>query len=186
MPDSGRRAPALYRTLLGDRFEVLPARVRELHDLTEPAVWTGRADVERGRSWVARVAAAVFSLPPDGADQPLSVSFTPGNGQEIWTRRFGARTFCSVQLESNGRLCERVGLVCLVSTLEASADGLALRLRELRVLGIPLPRILHPRVHTFECEKGGRYRFEAEAHLPLAGLLVRYAGWLERLAACSA
>jgi hypothetical protein len=186
VPDSGRGHPALYRSLLGERFDMLPARVRELHDLTEPAVWIGRADVERGRSWVARVLATLFSLPPDGKDQPLRVSFVPGNGQEQWTREFGARTFRSVQFESSGLLSERIGMSCLISALEASPDGLALRLQGMRVLGISLPRALHLRVRTFESEQDGRYRFEAEAHLPVVGLLVRYAGWLERATAPSA
>lgn len=178
MPEGGR-PPALYRSLLGDRFDILPARVRELHDLTEQAVWVGRADVERGRSWVARTVAELLSLPPDGKDQPLGVSFMPDNGQEAWTRWFGTRTFGSVQFERDGLLAERIGATCLFSALEASEEGLALRLQEVRVLGIRLPRMLHPRVRTFESEQDGRYRFEAEAHLPLAGLLVRYAGWLE-------
>ena len=47
------------------------------------------------------------------------------------------------------------------------------------MLGIPLPRLLHPTVRTFERERDGRYEFEVEAHLPLFGLLVRYSGWLE-------
>ena len=46
---------------------------------------------------------------------------------------------------------------------------------------MPLPRALHPVVRTFEREQGGRYHFEVEAHLPLFGLLIRYAGWLERM-----
>jgi hypothetical protein len=171
---------ALYRSLLGDRFDLLPTRVRELHDLTEPAVWIGRADVERGRSWFARALASIFSLPPHGKEQPLSVSFVPADGKEVWTRRFGARTFRSLQFASNALLVERIGVSCLVSALEASADGLALRLQDVRVLGMPLPRMLHPRVRTFESEQDGRYRFEAEAHLPLVGLVMRYAGWLER------
>ena len=130
--------------------------------------------------------ATLFSLPPYGKDQPLRVSFVPGNGQEQWTREFGARTFRSVQFESSGLLSERIGMSCLISALEASPDGLALRLQGMRVLGISLPRALHPRVRTFESERHGRYRFEAEAHLPVVGLLVRYAGWLERATAPSA
>jgi hypothetical protein len=54
----------LYRRLLGARFDALPARARELHDVTETSVWIGRADVERGRSWAARAVATLFSLPP--------------------------------------------------------------------------------------------------------------------------
>jgi hypothetical protein len=180
VPRGERRYLALYRSLLGARFEELPAPVRELHDLTEPAVWIGRADVERGSSWVARTLADLLSLPPDGKDQPLGVSFVPVNGREEWTRWFGTRTFGSVQFEHDGLLAERIGPTCLLSALEASEEGLALTLHGVRVLGIPLPRFLHPRVRTIERQQDGIYWFEAEAHLPLAGLLVRYTGWLER------
>jgi hypothetical protein len=180
VPGGERRSLALYRSLLGERFDVLPERVRELHDLTEPAVWIGRADVERGRSWLARTVADLLSLPPDGKDQPLGVSFVPVDGREEWTRWFGTRTFRSVQSDRNGLLVERIGATSLLSALEASEAGLALRLHGVRVLGIPLPGFLHPCVRTFESEREGLYRFEAESHLPFAGLLVRYTGWLER------
>lgn len=124
--------------------------------------------------------AALFSLPPDGKDQPLHVTFEPRNGREIWTRAFGAREFRSVQFEKHGMLRERVGPTCLVFALDASAEGLALRLLGVLVLGVPMPRMLHPCVRTMESETDGRYRFEVSSHLPLGGLLVRYAGWLER------
>ena len=180
MRDGGQPEGVLYRRLLGVRFDALPARVRELHDVTGTAVWVGRADVERGASLASRLLAALFSLPPDGKDQPLRVTFEPHSGREIWTRAFGARQFRSVQFEKHGLLRERVGPSCLVFALDASADGLALRLLDVLVLGIPLPRMLHPCVRTMESEKDGRYRFEVSSHLPLGGLLVRYAGWLDR------
>ena len=170
----------LYRRLLGARFEELPPRVRELHDLTAPATWTGRADVERGKSWVARLAAALLSFPASGRDQPLSVTFAPDRGRETWTRRFGEKVFPSLQYERGGRLFERVGPSSLVFTLDVSPAGLALVLTGVRFLGVPLPRLLHPAVRTMESERGGRYCFEVEAILPLFGLLVRYSGWLEK------
>jgi hypothetical protein len=176
----------LYRRLLGAHFDVLPACVRELHDVTETSVWVGRADVERGRSWAARAVATLFSLPPDGRSQPLRVRFEPVAGREVWTRVFGTREFCSVQFQRDEWLAERVGAATLLSQLEASPDGLALRLRKVHVLGIALPRWLHPCVRTFESQRDGRYHFEVEAHLPFVGLLVRYAGGLERAVGPSA
>jgi Domain of unknown function (DUF4166) len=170
----------LYRRVLGARFDVLPARVRELHDLDGVRVWTGRASVERGKSLPSRIAAALTGLPPEGPDQQLSVTFEPVGAGEVWQRQFGGARFHSLQYERGGLLRERVGPTTFVFTALASAEGLALRLDGFRVLGVPLPRLLHPTVHTFERESDGRYQFEVEAHLPLFGLLVRYGGWLEQ------
>jgi hypothetical protein len=171
----------LYRRLLGQRFEQLPARVRELHDVTGASVWTGRSDVERGRSLLSRMVATLFGLPPAGRDQALEVSFMPDGGTELWTRRFGSAVFRSLQYERRGLLNERVGPSTFVFALDTSTDGMALKLRGVRFLGLPLPRFLAPAVFTFESEREGRYHFEVEASLPLLGCIVRYAGWLERL-----
>jgi hypothetical protein len=172
----------LYRRLLGARFEQLPARVAELHDVTATSVWTGRADVERGRSFASRVVATLFGLPPAGRDQPLSVTFTPQGEREVWTRTFGRAVFRSVQYERRGLLRERVGPSTFIFALDTSAEGMALALRGVRVLGVPLPRLLAPSVRTLESQRDGRYQFEVEASLPLLGPIVRYAGWLERVA----
>lgn len=169
----------LYRRVLGPRFDALPARVRELHNLHGPSVWVGMANVERGRSLVSRIAALVSGLPPEGRDQPLRVTFEPVGAKETWSRQFGSAPFRSVQYERGGFLLERVGPTTFVFSVLASPEGLALRLDGFRVLGVPLPRLLHPAVRTFESERDGRYHFEVEARLPLFGLLVRYAGWLE-------
>ena len=176
----------LYRRLLGARFAELPARVAELHDVTGTSVWVGRADVERGRSLASRMMATLFGLPPAGCEQPLSVTFEPEGESEIWTRSFGRAVFRSVQYERHGLLRERVGPSTFIFALDVSADGMALKLKGVRFLGVPLPRLLAPSVRTLESERDGRYHFEVEASLPLLGLIVRYAGWLERVGRDSA
>jgi hypothetical protein len=170
----------LYRRLLGARFAELPTRVAELHDVKAVSVWRGRADVERGRSLAARAVASLFGLPPAGRDQPLEVTFTPDGGTEVWTRRFGDAVFRSLQYARRGLLRERVGPTTFVFALDVSPPGLALVLEGVRFAGVPLPRLLAPKLRTLESERDGRYRFEVEAHLPLLGLVVRYAGWLEQ------
>jgi hypothetical protein len=171
----------LYRRLLGAAFDALPARVRELHDLGRLSVWEGRATVERGRSPVARIVAALSSLPPAGDDQPLRVTFAAVGDKEIWARQFGKALFRSVQYERGGLLRERVAFATFVFAVTATPNGLSLRLDGFRLLGIPLPPILHPVVDTFEGERDGRYQFEVEAHLPPFGLLIGYSGWLEQV-----
>ena len=170
----------LYRRVLGPGFAVLPTRVRELHDLAAASQWTGMADVERGRSRLSRLAAWIAGLPPEGREQALRVTFAPVGAREIWQRQFGEALFRSVQYECRGYLCERAGPATFVFTPLASGKGLALRLDGFRLLGLPLPRLLRPSVRTWECEGEGRYQFEVEARLPLAGLVIRYGGWLVR------
>ena len=171
--------PPLYHRILGAGFEALPRRVRELHDLGHRQVWSGQASVERGKSLPCRIAAALSGLPPAGPDQPLTVVFEPVGEREVWSRRFGSALFRTVQFACGSFLCERAGPATFVFTPIASADELVLRLDGFRVLGLPLPPLLHPKVRTSEREQNGRYCFEVEASLPLFGLLVRYAGWLE-------
>jgi len=170
----------LYRRLLGPCFGVLPRRVRELHDLAVASQWAGVANVERGRSRLSHLAAWIAGLPPDGCDLALCVTFEPVGANEIWTRRFGEARFRSVQYERDGFLCERAGPTTFIFTPVASGDGLALRLDGFRLLGLPLPRLVHPSVRAWECEREGCYQFEVEARLPLAGLVIRYGGWLVR------
>ena len=50
---------------------------------------------------------------------------------------------------------------------------------DMRVLGLPLPAGWFDGVHCREYEHDGRYVFQVEAALPLAGMLIRYEGWLE-------
>ncbi len=169
----------LYRRLLGARFDQLPAPVADLHNVTATSVWTGRADVERGNSLASRVVASLFGLPPAGRDQTLQVVFDPIEGREIWQRKFGSKVFRSVQYERAGLLRERIGLVVFVFALDVSADGMALKLDGVCILGVPLPRWLNPSVRTLEWAHGGRYHFQVEASLPLLGPVVRYSGWLE-------
>ena len=69
--------PALYNRVLGADFDQLPQAVRILHDLTAPTVWTGRVDVYRGGSRLARLAGRLMGLPPAGYGMPLHVTFTP-------------------------------------------------------------------------------------------------------------
>ncbi len=173
---------ALYRRLLGERFDDLPGQVRALHDVEVECIWVGKADVRRGGNAIARGLASALGLPPEGRDQSLRVTFKPCSGSEVWARAFGTKRFVSTQWAEGAQLRERVGPVTLRMTMQQDAEGLGLTLAGVQVLGVPLPAVLLPRIHTRETERGGRYCFEVEAFMPLLGLLVRYEGWLARAA----
>ena len=172
---------ALYRRALGARFDTLAPVVVELHDLADRATWRGEADVDRGTGVLTRLAGWITALPPAGRNLPLEVTFEAVDGEEIWSRRFGASLFRTRQFMRAGTLCERAGPVTFVFRPTVENGALLLSLAGLRVLGLPVPRLLHPAITTREDQApDGAYRFAVESRLPLLGLLVAYRGWLTR------
>lgn len=172
-----------YRRILGPAFDTLPPRVRELHASEAPRIWSGTAEVRRGTSPLARLAAAIIGFPKAAAAVPVTVTFTPEPGGERWTRDFGGRRFSSLQHEGSGRndrlLVERFGPAAFAMALVVEGDRLMLVPRRWSLLGIPMPRFLMPGGISFETDADGKFRFDVEIRLPVAGLVVAYRGALE-------
>ncbi len=67
-----RKAPPedtpLYRQVLGDAFDTLPAQIQALHDDTHTRSWAGTARVQRGTAGMSRALGWMFGF-PSGADQ---------------------------------------------------------------------------------------------------------------------
>lgn len=172
----------LYRRLLGDAWSRLPEPIRTMHDLDDDMAAHGEANIERGRSWAARPIALVFGFPQEGKGVPVSVSFRARGGAESWQRTFGSRSFTSVQEEGRGRferlLCERFGPFAFGLALVVDDGKLRLVVRGWTFLGIQLPTWLAPHGDSYEHVENGRFCFHVEIGHPLAGLIVRYRGWL--------
>ncbi|MDX2157642.1 MAG: DUF4166 domain-containing protein [Hyphomicrobiaceae bacterium] len=173
--------PPLYQRVLGSGFDRLPPCVRSLHDVSAPAQWSGRADVERGRSPLSRLLAKAFALPPDGRDQVLTVVFRPDGDGEVWERRFGPSRFVSYQSDAGGgRIHETVGAARLTLQPGLGGDGsLSLAQVGMQIASVPIPKLLRPQIVTREWDAEGRYRFEVEVCAPGLGPLVAYRGWLQ-------
>ncbi|MDB5380331.1 MAG: hypothetical protein JWR00_4777 [Rubritepida sp.] len=169
----------LYPGALGSAWARLPAELRAMHEIRGRAVAEGRATVEGGSGLVARLMAAVIGFPRAAADTPVQVTFEVADGQENWTRRFGGESFSSCQFAgSDGLICEGFGP--LVFGMAAIVEGVRLRLvlRRWSAFGIPLPLWACPRMEAHETVEEGRFRFHVELSHPIAGLIVRYRGWL--------
>lgn len=172
----------IYRHILGSAFEVLPPRVKQLHDNPSARRWSGTANVVRGKGLAARLVAAVVGFPKSGNEVPVAVTFIPENGGELWTRTFGGRSFSSLQTCGIGRnrhlLVERFGIAAFALALFIEGDRLHLVPRRWSVLGVPMPGFLLPRGSSFETESDGQFRFDVTIALPWIGLLVAYRGQL--------
>lgn len=168
----------LARVLGATRAE-LPDGVKAVHDRQAPREFHGVSDVEGGRNPLAWLIARLMGLPRPGPAQPLLVRLIPDGTEEHWTRSFRNSTFRSTVFADGRRLCERVGLAEFEFKPVATADGLRLDTTGMKVLGVPVPRFLLPRIRSYDRElEDGSFGFDVEAALPLVGRLVRYRGRL--------
>ncbi|ARQ09119.1 saccharopine dehydrogenase protein [Rhizobium etli] len=179
--DYEEEAQPLYRRILGDAFEQLPPALAAIH-AGGTRLASGRARIERGGGFLARLVAGVIGFPPAGEDVPVAVRFVADGEREIWTRSFGAKTFRSWQAAGTGRdrhlLAEVFGPFRVLLALVPEGQKLRLVVRGWRFCGIPLPLFLAPGGKTYEEERDGRFHFHVEIGGRLTGLVVRYSGWL--------
>ena len=170
-------ARLLFPSLLGAAFETLPLHVRALHLHAGTQRLSGEVEVERGRGWLSRLCAWATRLPPAGSG-PVVVDIVARPGLEQWTRRIAGHAMPSRLWAHEGLLCERLGLVTFAFRLQVEDDAIVWRVARVRVFGLTLPARWFRDVGARESQQADRYRFDVAAALPLAGLLVRYRGWL--------
>lgn len=176
----------LYQRLLGTTWEQLPEPIRTMHDLHDAMAAEGTAQVERGTSPLARLAAALIGFPMAGDNVPVKVSFRVDNGREIWQRNFAGNQFTSIQSAGNGRsqhlLMERFGPLLFGIGLVLEQQKLNLVVRSWSLFGIPLPRFLAPTGEAYEQAIDGVFHFHVHISHPFTGLIVRYRGQLRQCA----
>ena len=179
----GERSWPLYRRVLGAAWDRLPAPVRDLHQVETSRRFAGRATVDRGSGFFARLIGGLYRFPAAGSDIPVSVLLERSRDGELWQRTFAGRTFRSFQTEGEGRSAclvdERFGPVAVGLALVVGEGRLDYVVRRWSFLGIPMPMFMAPGGRTFEHVEDGRFRFHVEIAHPWFGLIVRYQGWLK-------
>lgn len=176
------------RAVGSQAFLRLPPVVARFHALDGEAVWRGEASVQGAATALGGLVARLVGFPPAARSLPVAVMVerrpagqdgTPPD--EIWTRRFGDRSFRSVFSSSrDGRAIERFGPFRFRLGLAVDPEGrLAYPVLGWSLGRAALPRWLMPRSETFEWQdEQGRFRFEVDVSLPFLGRLVGYSGWL--------
>lgn len=173
---------ALFPSLLGDTWHQLAMPVQAMHGDAPHVLARGAADVEGATSFVARWNRRLLGLPEPGPAQPLEVSIERSGTREVWTRRFARGQMQSVldRVDDQWLLSERLGPVALHFELRSDAGAIDWQLRDVRLLGMPMPRGLFVgNVVSRSGESDGRYAFHVDVRLPLLGRLIAYRGWLE-------
>lgn len=169
---------ALFPRLLGDAFAYVSPHVRALHLHAGTRRYRGEVEVERGCGLLAALCIRAARLPPAGQG-PIEVEIVEDVNGERWTRHIAGHAMRSRLWAQGDLLCERLGFVTFGFLLHADAGAIMWQVVRVRVLGLPLPARWFAQVAAREYEDAGRYRFDVSAALPLAGLLVRYRGWLD-------
>jgi hypothetical protein len=175
-------AAPLFRRVLGDAWEMLPAPLRAMHDVTGQLRSEGMGAVERGTGLLARLLCGLVGFPRSGRDLPVEVVMRMRRGGEIWRRRFAGRSFASAHGEGKGReeglIVERFGPLAFGFALVIEDERLRLVLRRWRLLGVPLPLALAPAADAFEFAARGRFHFNVAISHRLTGPIIAYRGWL--------
>ena len=136
----------------------------------------------RGRSPAAALIAAIVGLPRTAPNVPVTVDFSPENGNERWIRNFNGRSFSTVQSAGTGKeqylLVERFGPATFALALVVDGGQLFLVPRRWSFLGIPMPRFLLATGQSSETEREGQFCFDVTISMPFIGLIVAYKGSL--------
>jgi hypothetical protein len=170
---------ALFRELLGDALDRVPAPIRALHEANLPRRFEGRAQVRAAQGLLARGLARLVGLPGRDLDAPVAVTIERDGDGEIWTRHFPPRPMRSRLWQRDGVLHERLGPVLLRFRLEADATGLTWHPLSASSAGAPAPAALLRGIRARESLREGRYGFDVGARLPGLGHVVAYEGWLD-------
>ncbi len=170
--------PTLYERVLGERYDTLPAAVRDFHRLRGSVTLQGQVDCGAPASWPAAWLARAIGAPTRSCRGDLRFELRVDPQGETWIRHFPARTMRSRMTEVSGQLVERMGPAVVTFHLDASPDGLRMTTTGLRFLGLPCPAWLMPTITARETGHGGQLHFDVAAALPWIGTIVRYQGFL--------
>lgn len=171
----------LFQRALADRWSLLPCEVQALHSGQNVQSFSGRADITRGTSLIARFAAWFFGFPKAGRNVPVTITKTRTDKGEIWERNFNGstfRSFCS-QADKPYHYRERFWLFTYEQELPVQNGILHLPVRRGWLLGVPLPKPFLPGSDSREFAEDGVFQFDVVLNAPLrGGLIVRYRGHL--------
>jgi hypothetical protein len=175
---------ALFARAVGPEFDGLPAPIRALHETPGRSIWRGRASVEGAANPLAGLVARAFGFPKAGEGVAVEMAIDADGDRSIWRRRIGGSRFESrlSSQKSGGPVVERFGPFAFDLTLSPEGGRLVYRVQGWRLLGVSMPKAWAPTTATHEqIDAEGRFAFDVEIGLPVAGRMVRYRGWLERV-----
>jgi predicted DCC family thiol-disulfide oxidoreductase YuxK len=170
----------LFRDILGAGFDHMPEIVGRMHGSEATQEAAGTVRVWGGTNPLSRLVRVLAALPRPARRASAGIRFVRGPDHEEWDRRFGSARFCTVVTREGRYMAERLSGVPVTFVYELRADrrGFSVHVVQVRLLGLPLPRLLRPEIEARVGARRGRYHFSILAGFWFCGRVVGYAGWL--------
>jgi hypothetical protein len=165
----------LYVRALGTDFDRLDPLLQAFHR-TVPNQGRGQLAVERSRWLVGRWLATMAGLPQTAERVAVDLNSTAIAGGERWVRSFNGKPLVTTQRHWRGLLLESGGPLTFGFRLVVEGGGLRFVQQRTWLLGIPLPRLLAPRVSAVVTPAAGGWHIDVRMAAPLIGPVIRYHG----------
>lgn len=149
----------IYRALLEEDFEKLPAVLRVFHSAPGQRRAAGTLSIRRHSAFLAWL----VGFPPEGEQVPVRLDVLATEDEETWTRSFGGIVRSSTQWAAGGLLVEKAGPFRIAFRIRACEDGLRFESRRAEVWGIPVPLRVEASAH------GGETSWEVEVEIAHVG-----------------
>lgn len=169
----------LYRRVMGQDFDLLPASVRYAHQVLGDHGMIGTTQVIRGRNALAVLIAKFFRFPSSGSNLSAHVHMREENGVETWNRNFDGQRFASRLSQMENLLYERFGPFKFAMELRRTKDGLSMHIYKAYCFGIRFPLALAPKIEAKEFEAENKFHFYVDIALPIVGRIILYQGNLQ-------
>jgi hypothetical protein len=169
---------SLYRRVLGEAFEALPAPVKALHDLPVSTEFSGSAEVIAAGNVIAKIIAWTTGFPTRSYRCEVRVRIEVDADGETWHRDFAGHRFHSRLCEERQHLVEQLGPHRITFHLITDNTQLIMQPIAWKTLGIPLPRFLWPSISARETEVDGKFHFDVATAFPIIGRVIHYRGSL--------
>lgn len=167
----------LYRALLGERYDELPAVLRRFHDL-DAASARGTLRITRGQGAIRGRLADLLGLPAAGESVQVDLRVRTVKGIQTWVRHYGLRRIETRQWIRAGLLVEAAGPYRMGFRLAADSRGLRFTFVRAWLGGLPLPGFLALKVdaEASAAPDTESWRIDVRISAPLLGMLARYEG----------
>jgi hypothetical protein len=149
----------IYRALLEEDFEKLPAVLRVFHSAPGQRRAAGTLSIRRHNAFLAWL----VRFPPEGEHVPVRLDVLAAGDQETWTRSFGGVVRSSTQWAAGGLLMEQAGPLRIAFQIRACEDSLKFESRRADVWGIPVP------LRVEALARGGETSWEVEVRIAHVG-----------------